>query len=53
MMRSGNAVSSHRDLISFETVYEKKRRINLLRLIVRKRNLIGVRSAAFIYHSCM
>ena len=45
MMRSGNAVSSHSGLISFETV-RKKRRINLLPLIARKRNLIGVRSAA-------
>ena len=44
-MRSGSAVSPHSGVISSETLYEK--RGGLLWPIVRKRNLISLRLAAF------
>ena len=45
MMRSGNAVSSHSGLISYETLHEK--RGGLLWPIERKKNLISLQLAAF------
>ena len=45
MMRSGNSVSFHRGLITFETVYEERQ--GLFRPIARKENLTGVRSAVW------
>ena len=44
-MSSENAVSSHRGLISFETVYETEKGNFLGRL--REKNLISLHSAAF------
>ena len=46
-MKSGNAVTSHSGLISSETLYEKRE--VLLRPNARKKNLIGLRSAACLF----
>ena len=51
-MRSGNAVSSHSGLISFETVYEKRGGLICFGWL-REREIWLADSAAFIYHSCM